>query len=185
MSEVGTPSPRAVPAVVLLHQEGVIAVIAMLGLAVTAKGIGGGLAPRGSMATTIVAGVLVGAVCIAGLWLARRLRALEDLERWQRHMVAGWSTTDAVAVAVFSGLAEEALIRALLQPVIGLLPAAMLFAVLHIVPDRRLWMWPLMALGLGAILGVVFDRAGYPAVAAAHITINAFSLLRLRQKREQ
>lgn len=184
MSENGQPVPRAIPAVILIHQEGVIAVIAMLGLSLTADGIGGGLAPRASMAATTVAGVFVGAACIASLWLLRRLRALEDLERWQRQMVAGWSITDALAVAVFSGLAEEALIRALLQPVIGLLPAALLFAALHVVPNRRLWMWPLIALGLGAILGLVFDHAGYPAVAAAHITINAFSLLRLRLRSE-
>ena len=44
-------------------------------------------------------------------------------------MVAGWSKGDALAVAVFSGLAEEAFIRALLQPLIGLVPAAAVFAV--------------------------------------------------------
>jgi len=54
--------------------------------------------------------------------------------------------------ALLSGLAEEALLRALLQPVIGLVPAALLFAVLHLVPDRRLWMWPVIALGLGLVL---------------------------------
>jgi membrane protease YdiL (CAAX protease family) len=182
MSEFGTSAPRAIPAVVLIHQEGVIAVIAMLGLGLTADGIGGGLAPRGSMAETIASGVVVGAACIAVLWLMRRVQALEDLERWQRQMVAGWSFIDAVAVAVFSGLAEEALIRALLQPILGLLPAALLFAALHVVPNRRLWLWPLIALAIGTILGLVFDRAGYPAVAAAHITINAFSLLKLRRE---
>jgi membrane protease YdiL (CAAX protease family) len=96
-------------------------------------------------------------------------------------MVRGWSATDAVAVAVFSGLAEEALVRALLQPLIGLLPAALLFAALHFMPDRRLWLWPLLALTLGVMLGGLFEFGGYPAAAAAHITINAISLSRLRR----
>ena len=107
--------------------------------------------------------------------------AAADLEAWQRKMVKGWSMTDAAVVAVFSGLAEEALVRALLQPVIGLLPAALLFAALHAIPDRRLWLWPVIALLLGIVLGVLFEHAGYPAAAAAHIVINAISLLRLQR----
>jgi membrane protease YdiL (CAAX protease family) len=96
-------------------------------------------------------------------------------------MVRGWSVTDAAAVAVFSGLAEEALLRALLQPLIGLFPAALLFAVLHLVPDRRLWLWPVAAFVLGVALGKIFEFGGYPAAAAAHITINAFALFRLQR----
>ena len=85
-----------------------------------------------------------------------------------------------VAVAVFSGVAEEALIRALLQPIIGLLPAAAVFAVLHVVPDRRLWIWPLMALSLGLVIGGAFSKWGYPAAAAVHVVINGLSLARFR-----
>jgi membrane protease YdiL (CAAX protease family) len=96
-------------------------------------------------------------------------------------MVRGWSPTDAIAVAVFSGLAEEALVRALLQPLIGLVPAAILFAALHFMPDRRLWLWPLLALLLGMMLGGLYELGGYPAAAAAHVTINAVSLCRLQR----
>jgi membrane protease YdiL (CAAX protease family) len=99
-------------------------------------------------------------------------------------MVTGWSVTDAAAVAVFSGLAEEALVRALLQPIIGLLPAALLFAALHFLPDRRLWLWPVLALILGMVLGKLFEIGGYPAAAAAHVTINAVSLYRLQRSAE-
>jgi membrane protease YdiL (CAAX protease family) len=126
-------------------------------------------------------GAIAGVLCAAGLWALRRLPALADLEEWQQRMVRNWTVMDAAAVAVFSGLAEEALIRALLQPVIGLLPAALLFAALHIVPDRRLWLWPVLACVLGAGLGVIFEFGGYPAAAAAHIAINAFALLRLQR----
>jgi len=73
------------------------------------------------------------------------------------------------------------LLRALLQPVIGLVPAALLFAALHLVPDRRLWVWPAIALVLGLMLGVVFSRFGYPAAAAAHVAINLLALMRLRR----
>jgi membrane protease YdiL (CAAX protease family) len=183
-----TPSPesmpRAIPATILIHQEGVVGIIALVGLSLRAEGILGGLAPRGSAAASMVSGLVVGGACAAAVWVLRRLPALAVLEEWQRHMVRGWSVTDAVAVAVFSGLAEEALVRALLQPVIGLLPAALLFAALHLVPDRRLWLWPALALVLGVVLGVVFEYGGYPAAATAHIAINAFALLRLQRAAE-
>ena len=173
--------PRAVPAAMLIHQEGVVAVIALVGLSLRAEGVAGGLAPRGSAAYSVAAGVVAGAACAAAVWAWRRWPALAALEAWQRHMVRGWSVSDATAVAVFSGLAEEALIRALLQPLIGLVPAALLFAVLHLVPDRRLWLWPVLAFVLGIVLGGVFEFGGYPAAAAAHIAINAFALLRLQR----
>jgi membrane protease YdiL (CAAX protease family) len=175
------PTPRIVPAVVLIHQEGVIAAIALVGLAFTTNGIRGGLAARGTAAMAVLTGVLVGAGCFLVLWLIRDLRPLSELETWQRQMVRGWTITDAGAVAVFSGLAEEALIRGLLQPVVGLVPAAAIFAVLHLVPDRRLWMWPILALVLGLVLGGVYELGGYPAAAAAHVAINGLSLTRLRK----
>jgi membrane protease YdiL (CAAX protease family) len=175
------PSARAIPAVALIHQEGFIGVIALVGLSLRAEGVAGGLAPRGSLVVGVFAGLVAGAICAATLWAVRRLPALADLEEWQGRMVRDWSATDAIAVSVFSGLAEEALIRALLQPVIGLLPAAALFAALHIVPERRLWLWPVLAFALGAVLGMIFEFGGYPAAAAAHISINAFALVRLQR----
>jgi membrane protease YdiL (CAAX protease family) len=175
------PSPRAIPAVAIIHQEGVIGIIALVGLSLRTEGVLGGLAPRGSLATGVFAGVVAGAFFAAGLWALRRLPALAALEVWQQRMVRNWSVTDAAAVAVFSGLAEEALIRALLQPIIGLLPAALLFAALHVVPDRRLWLWPVLACALGAGLGMIFEFGGYPAAAAAHIAINASALFRLQR----
>jgi membrane protease YdiL (CAAX protease family) len=181
MTESPESMPRAIPATVLIHQEGVVGIIALVGLSLRAEGILGGLAPRGSAAAGVFSGLVAGAACAAVVWVLRRLPALAALEAWQRHMVRGWSITDAAAVSVFSGLAEEALVRALLQPVIGLLPAALLFAALHFVPDRRLWLWPALALVLGIILGVIFEFGGYPAAAAAHIAINAFALLRLQR----
>ena len=81
-------------------------------------------------------------------------------------MLAGWNLQDAFAVALLSGLAEEALMRAFLQPWIGLLPAALAFGLLHTLPDRRLWLWPVAAFVMGIILGLLYEYGGYPAAAA-------------------
>ena len=179
MSDQHEPRGPAVPPQMILHQEGVIAVIAMVGLWLRDGGLAVGLAARGSLAGSLGVGLLLGGACFAGLFVLRVLPPLRDLETWQRRMVEAWTPADVVAVAVFSGLAEEALVRALLQPLIGLLPAAAIFAVLHVVPDRRLWLWPAIALILGLALGWIFERAGYPAAAAAHVLINGLSLARL------
>ena len=170
---------RAIPPTVLVHQEGVIAAIALIGLALRG-GIPAGLAVDGAPLTAVSLGIVAGVGGFAVMWVLRVFRPMKELERWQQRMVAGWSATDAVVIALFSGLAEEALIRALLQPIVGLVPAALIFAALHIVPDRRLWLWPVLALVLGLGLGWVFELGGYPAAATAHITINLLSLLRLR-----
>jgi hypothetical protein len=172
---------RHIPAVALIHQEGVIAVIALVGLSFRDGGLLAALTPPIALAKSILWGVALGAAAFFALWAIRRLPPLRELERWQRKMVEGWTVFDALAVAVISGLAEEALIRVLLQPVIGLVPAAMLFAVLHVIPDRRLWLWPVLALMLGVGLGLLYEFAGYPAAAAAHVLMNGLSLLRLRQ----
>ncbi len=173
MSE-GVP-PRAI-----VHQEGVLAVLALIGLGLRDGSPLHGLLPAGNpwigLAAGSVAGVLLALVGLGARWT----RAGRHLEKLQRELVGHWSAGDAVAVALLSGLAEEALIRALLQPFLGLVPAALLFALLHIVPDRRAWMWPVVAFGFGMVLGLLFARWGYPAAAAAHVTVNLVGLLRLR-----
>ena len=180
MIDQHNPSPRMIPATMVIHQEGVIAVIALVAVWFRADGLETAFAPRGGLAESILAGAGVGLGVFCLLWLVRSTGPFRDLENWQRKMVEGWSVGDTCAVAVFSGLAEEALIRALLQPIIGLLPAAAVFAVLHVVPDRKLWMWPVVALVLGVIIGAAFERWGYPAAATAHILINGLSLARFR-----
>jgi membrane protease YdiL (CAAX protease family) len=173
--------PPAVRPVLLLHQEGVLGLVAIAGLAFREGGSPArGLAAPGSLWLSLVVGLGVAVAASGVMLLISRLPALERLERFQARLVRGWTRSDAVAVALLSGLAEEALLRALLQPLLGLIPAAILFAVLHLVPDARLWMWPAIALALGIVLGLLYDGFGYPAAAAAHVAINALALLRLR-----
>lgn len=179
MSDLGRVEPTPVRAVLLVHQEGVLAVVALVGLSFNETGVLGGLAAQGPLLSSLASGVVAGGLLVAVLWAARTLPPLRRLEAWQRAVVADWTVIDAVSVALISGLAEEALLRAFLQPIIGLVPAAVLFAVLHLVPSRELWFWPVFALACGLLLGVLFSRFGYPSAAAAHAVINLVALLRL------
>lgn len=154
--------------------------VALVGLFL--KSDGGGLSalgPRGAWPIGLGAGLIGGLAVFLAMWALLAIPQVRELDVWQGVMVRNWSSVDIVAVAVFSGCAEEALIRALLQPWIGLVPAAVLFAALHIVPDRRLWTWPVLALAMGLVFGLLFERWGYPAPALAHTVVNLVSLWRL------
>jgi hypothetical protein len=56
-----------------------------------------------------------------------------------------------------------------------------LFSILHVVPDRRLWLWPVLAFVMGLVFGGLFGVLGFPAAAAAHVAMNGLSLARLRR----
>lgn len=172
--------PPAVRAIALLHQEGVLAVVALVGLALRQQGPVAALAPSGGALRSVALGLVAGLGSSLLLWLVRDLPPMTRLQDFQRGLVREWTVSDALSVALLSGLAEEALLRALLQPLIGLVPAALLFALLHLVPDRRLWLWPVLACALGVMLGVLYEHAGYPAAATAHVAVNACALFRLR-----
>jgi membrane protease YdiL (CAAX protease family) len=177
--------PAAIPPLAVVHQEGVIGLIAVLGLAFRKGGPLPALSSTAPLMPGLALGLAVGVALAGLLWVLRHLPALASLEGWQRELVGGWSRTEAVGVAVLSGVAEEALARALLQPLVGLWWAALVFAVLHLLPDRRLWLWPVMALALGVVFGVVFEHAGYPACALSHGTVNLIGLLRLQRAQER
>jgi membrane protease YdiL (CAAX protease family) len=172
-------SGRVTP-VAIAHQEGVIGLVAVVGLGLGSVGPAAAFGARSGLLPAVTLGVACGLGAAAVAWFAARLPFLSALESWQRQLVAGWSASEAVAVALLSGLAEEALCRAVLQPRLGLAAAALLFAVLHVVPEARLWSWPLLALLLGLGFGYLYERAGFPAAAAAHVAVNLVGLLRLR-----
>lgn len=186
MTHNSLPSdPPSVRAVALLHQEGVLGLIAIVGLALRPEGPIKALAPSVGPVWSLGLGAAAGIGSSALLWFLRDLPPLRTLQRFQKRLVRDWTMSDALAVALLSGIAEEALLRALLQPLLGLVPAALLFAVLHFVPDRSLWLWPVIAFGLGLMLGGLYEVAGYPAAAAAHVAINTCALLRLRRLGEE
>lgn len=172
--------PRRILPAAIVHQEGILGVLALVGLGLRDGTPLPGLLPRGALAPSLLAGLIGGALAAAGMWLLGRVPAIRELERWQREMVRGWGLSEVGGIALLSGLAEEGLVRALFQPTVGLVPAALIFAVLHLVPDRRAWVWPVLAFALGIGLGILFERWGYPAAATAHAVINLTGFLRLR-----
>lgn len=90
-----------------------------------------------------------------------------------RGLLGPLSSTDILAYAVLSAVAEEMFFRGALQPMIGIVPTSIIFGVLHIAPGRKFIPWPFQAIAMGFAFGGLFWLAGdLSAPIMAHFTIN-------------
>jgi membrane protease YdiL (CAAX protease family) len=109
----------------------------------------------------------------AGTALARALGSLIGRLTW----------VQCIALALMSGVAEEAFFRGALQPRVGIAAASLLFGLAHWVPRRDLWPWSVFAVSVGFLLGTLFDATGnLIAPTIAHVGINAVNLHLLSQR---
>lgn len=98
-------------------------------------------------------------------------------------LVGGAGRGELVGLAVLSGVGEEALFRGALQPLIGLVPASLLFGLLHVGPDRRYLAWTLSAVVAGFLFGLLYrTTGGLLAPVVAHALHNAVLLLLWRRQ---
>ena len=82
-----------------------------------------------------------------------------------------------VLVSIFSGVAEEMIFRGAIQPFIGLVPASLLFALLHIGPGREFLPWTISAGFIGLLLGYLYQQTGnLAAPVVCHFTVNFINL---------
>lgn len=80
-------------------------------------------------------------------------------------------------LALTSGVAEEALFRATLQPWLGWLGCGLLFGLLHSGPKREYLIWTIFAVSFGLLMGGVVEvRPGLLLPATAHFTVNFFNM---------
>ena len=80
---------------------------------------------------------------------------------------------DIFAFAAFSAVAEEMFFRGVLQAELGIVPASLIFGVLHTAPSRKYLPWPFQAAAMGFAFGLLYWMSGsLAAPVAAHFTIN-------------
>jgi len=83
----------------------------------------------------------------------------------------------AVWLALLSGFVEELCFRGALWPQLGLVGTSVFFAICHVVPMRKLALYPLFAFFAGLLFGLLRARTGSIwSPVAAHVTINALNL---------
>jgi membrane protease YdiL (CAAX protease family) len=147
-------------------------VAAVLPLAFGRPGVWSTLRPAGLLswetASAGLLGLVFGAVVAA---LVIHWRPLHILVKRLASLVA-WETlrtSDYFVIALMAALGEEPLFRGALQPLIGLVPAALLFGVLHATSAAHV----ILACLLGLLLGWFYQWSGnlWPPIAA-HLTID-------------
>ncbi|MGE0640690.1 MAG: lysostaphin resistance A-like protein [Thermoanaerobaculia bacterium] len=126
-------------------------------------------------------GLAVAALLLAFWWALRSVSALaRELEQLLARLVAPLTRSEAVALALVSGLAEELFFRGALQHTIGLFPAALVFALLHSGPGKAFRVWGLFALAAGLAFGILVAwRGALGGAIVAHVLVNGVNLLRL------
>lgn len=125
---------------------------------------------------------LAAGAALLGLWLAGRLLLpmARELERTIAELLDGLSPSDALALALISGFAEELFFRGAVQGSFGVVAATVLFALLHTGPGRPFLLWTAFALAAGAAFGALaLTRGNLLAPIVAHVMVNAVNLTRL------
>jgi hypothetical protein len=122
---------------------------------------------------------------LLGLWwgtersspLARKLQ--EQLSA----ILGSLTGSEALALALLSGFAEELFFRGAVQGQWGWLPATVLFSVLHTGPGKHFRLWTVFAALAGALFGgLMLWRGNLLAPVLAHTLVNGVNLRRLASR---
>ena len=121
--------------------------------------------------------VAAGAVIALSAALTAATHFGKDLARALAQILGPLSIRSCLVLAAASGVAEEALFRGALQPLLGLTAASLLFGLAHFVPRRELLPWTLFTLAAGFGLGALYAWTGnLVAPVIAHAGVNAVNL---------
>ena len=143
------------------------------------------LDPRGWW-IDLAAGLAAGAALLA-VWSSatRLLPAARSLETEIGGVLGPLAPGEAVALAVFSGVAEELFFRggvqgAFAEPWVGWLLATLLFSLLHTGPGPAFRLWSVFAALAGAAFGaLMLWRGNLLGPIAVHFLVNAVNLKRI------
>jgi len=135
----------------------------------------------------LLAGAGVGLAAVAISEVLTRSTALgEGLADLLGESLAGLRASDAVLLALASGLAEEMLFRGALQPSVGIVWASLIFGACHFLPRKELALWSLYAVVMGFAFGSLYEWTGHlVAPVTAHALVNGINLPRLARRYEE
>ena len=166
-----------------------------------------GLEAPGPLWRTVLLGAGLGAaVALLDLVLERLIPAMRQMGEAFYELLGVMTPGRALTFAICSAVGEEVLFRGWLLPWtaelaqagaelvgvgagfsgwtwIGVALSSVLFGAMHVPPDRRLWIWPLLAAMMGVLFGWLFVYTGdLLAPILAHFTINYFGFMRLSHR---
>lgn len=121
-------------------------------------------------------GIAAGLVAVARMG-ARVWAPMERAAVATRELIGPLKISEIAGLALLSGCAEELLFRGALWPTLDPWGVTLLFGLVHVLPRRRLWIYPLYATAAGLFLGMLREGTGHvlPPMLA-HVLINACNL---------
>jgi membrane protease YdiL (CAAX protease family) len=132
-----------------------------------------------------VAGTAFG-LAVVGLsrLLVAYLEWARQMFRWFASVLGPLSSGQCLLLAVCSSVGEEMLFRGAMQPTLGLWTTALVFALLHVPSQARLWPWTVMAGLLGLVFGALARETGNLAgPIMSHFVINWLNLMQVSRLR--
>jgi hypothetical protein len=126
-------------------------------------------------------GIGAGLLLLGAWWGAERTFPLaRELEARLGEALGPITVSEAVALALLSGFAEELFFRGAVQGGLGWAAATILFGLLHSGPGKAFRLWTLFAVAAGALLGgIMIWRGNLLGPVAGHFLVNAVNLRRL------
>lgn len=127
------------------------------------------------------AGLAAGLLLLGAWWGAERTFPLaRELEARLGEALGPITPSEAVALALLSGFAEELFFRGAVQGALGWGAATVLFGLLHSGPGKAFRLWTLFAVIAGALLGGLMAwRGNLLGPVVGHFLVNAVNLRRL------
>jgi membrane protease YdiL (CAAX protease family) len=136
--------------------------------------LGLGLPTLGGLLSGIAVGLVIVGVVHVGL---RVLPPVETAARIFADILGPITWRQALLLALFSAMGEELLFRGALWPHLGWIGTSFLFGLVHILPRKQLWGYPLFALLAGVLFAILREATGSVfAPILAHFTVNALNL---------
>jgi membrane protease YdiL (CAAX protease family) len=129
-------------------------------------------------------GAGAGALLLGAWWGAERTFPLaKELEARLGEALGVITPSEAVALALLSGFAEELFFRGALQGTVGWAAATVLFGLLHSGPGKAFRLWTLFAVAAGALLGgLMVWRGNLLGPIVGHVLVNGINLWRLASR---
>lgn len=128
---------------------------------------------------------LAAGLVLLGVWTGaeRVLPRAKELEEQLGLLLGSITTSEAVALALLSGFAEELFFRGAVQGAWGWLVASVLFALLHSGPGPAFRLWTAFAAVAGVLLGgLMVWRGNLLGPIVGHFLVNAVNLRRLASR---